>query len=192
MENKETKSERKQCKRLGKQAKRTEEKQKAHERVQKKKNPKKEQKWAKQQCRATKKEARRKFNALQRQRLTEPAQPKLVSAALEKNIQRWFVSGEGYKIPSVFLNHTENGVKKVVDSVSGPKKVYTILKCVLVIHTLKTGEKIYADFNGRSKTHIITTQLGDTYEEMKGKMLESLSKFQKEGSGWQLHSFEGL
>ena len=27
---------------------------------------------------------------------------------------------------------------------------------------------------------------------MKGKMLESLSKFQKEGSGWQLHSIEGL
>ena len=115
-----------------------------------------------------------------------------MSTASEKNIQRWFVSGEGYKIPSVFLNDTKDGVKKVVDSVSEPKKVYTILKCVLVKHTLKTGEKIYADFNGRSKTHIITTQLSDTYEEMKGKMLESLSKFQKEGSGWQLYSITGL
>ena len=61
------------------------------------------------------------------------------------------VSGEGYKIPSVFLNDTEDGVKKVVDSMSEPKKVYTILKCVLVKHTLKTGEKIYADFNGKAK-----------------------------------------
>ena len=115
-----------------------------------------------------------------------------MSTTLEKNIQRWFVSGEGYKIPSVFLNDTKDGVKKVVDSVSEPKKVYTILKCVLVKHTLKTGEKIYADFNGRSKTHIITTQLSDTYQEMKGKMLESLSKFQKEGSGWQLYSITRL
>ena len=40
--------------------------------------------------------------------------------------------------------------------------------------------------------HTVTTQLRDTYEEMKGKMLESLTKFQKEGSGLQLHSIEGL
>ncbi len=147
----------------------------------------------KQQHRATKKEARRKLNTLQgRQRLTEPAQPKLVSAALDKNVQRWFVSGEGYKDPNVFLNHTEHGVKEVVNSVSGPKKVYTMLKCILGKIALKTGEKVYANFNGRSKTHTVTTQLGDTYEEMKGKMLESLTKFQKEGSGLQLHSIEGL
>ena len=81
-----------------------------------------------------------------------------MSSALEKNVQRWFVSGKGYKLPNVFLNDTKDGVKKVVDNVNGPKKVYTILKCVLVKHALKTGEKIYADFNGRSKTHTITTK----------------------------------
>ncbi len=116
-----------------------------------------------------------------------------MSSALEKNVQRWFLSGKGYKLPNVFLNDTKDGVKKLVNTVLiGPKKVYTILKCILVKHDLKTGEKIYADFIGRSKTHIIMTKLGDTYEEMKGKMLESLSKFQKEGSGWQLHSIVGL
>ncbi len=92
----------------------------------------------------------------------------------------------------MFLNATENDVKKVVDNVSEPKKVYTTLKCVLVKHDLKTGDRIYTEFNGRSKTHTITSQLGDTYAEMKGKMLESLGKFQKEGSGWQLYSITGL
>ncbi len=92
----------------------------------------------------------------------------------------------------MFLDHIEDGVREVVDKVDGSKKVYTILKCVLVKHNLKTGDRIFSDFHGPSKTHTITTKLGETYKEMKGKMLESLAKFQKEGSGWQLHSIKGL
>ena len=119
-------------------------------------------------------------------------EPQLTSSAIDGNAQKWFISGEGYKIPSVFLNDTEDSVRKVVDSVSKTKKTYTTLKCILVKINLRTGDRTYADFNGRSKTHTISTQLGDTYEEMKEKMLESLSKFQKEGSGWQLYSIVGL
>ncbi len=188
---KETKSQRKQRQRLERQAKQAETQRKAHEQAQKK-NPKKNRKEKKRQHRATKKEARRKLSILQRRRLTEPARPELVSNAIEGNVQRWFISGEGYTIPSEFLNHTEEGVKEVVDRVSGPKKVYAVLKCVLVKHNLKTGERVFSDFNGHSKTHTITTELGDTYEEMKGKMLESLAKYQKEGSGWRLYSIKGL
>ncbi len=176
---------------MERQAKQAETQRKAHEQAQKK-NPKKNRKEKKRQHRATKKEARRKLSILQRRRLTEPARPELVSNAIEGNVQRWFISGEGYTIPSEFLNHTEEGVKEVVDRVSGPKKVYTVLKCVLVKHNLKTGERVFSDFNGHSKTHTITTELGDTYEEMRGKMLESLAKYQKEGSGWQLYSIKGL
>ncbi len=192
METKETKSERKQRKRFEQEIARREEKQKAHERAKRKKNPKKERKQAKRQHRATKKEARQKLNALQRQRLIEPAHPQLVSNVLEGNVQRWFVSGEGYKDPNVFLNHTEDGSKEAIDSVNGPRKVYTVLKCKLKKIDLKTGKETHADFIGKSKTHTITTQIGDTYEEMKQKMLQSLTKFQREGSGWQLHSIGGL
>ncbi len=92
----------------------------------------------------------------------------------------------------MFLSSVKDGVKEVVDGVDGPRKTYTVLKCDLVKHNLKTKEKIFTEFNGRSETHTITTQLGDTYEEMKGKMLESLAKYQKEGSGWQLHRIVGL
>ena len=115
-----------------------------------------------------------------------------MSNAIEGNVQRWFVSGEGYTIPSVFLDHIGDGVREVVDRVDGSKKVYTVLKCVLVKHNLKTGDRVFSDFHGLSKTHTITNELGNTYEEMKGKMLESLAKYQKEGSGWQLHSIKGL
>ena len=188
----ETKSERKQRKRNEQEIARKEKKQKAHEQANRKKNPKKERKQAKRQHRATKKEKRQKLKKLQQQRLTEPAQPRLVSSALEGNVQRWFVSGEGYKDPSVFLDHTDDGVKEKIDSVNGPRKVYTSLKCVLKKTDMKTGKETYAEFVGRSKTHTITTQIGNTYEEMKQKMLESLVKFQREGSGWQLRSVEGL
>ncbi len=188
---KETKSQRKRRQRLERQAKQAEEQLRSRERTQRK-NPKKVRKEAKRKHRATKKEERRKLKALEQQRLAEPARPVLVSTSLNGNVRRWFVSGEGYKIPDVFLNSVRDGVKDVVDGVDKPIKTYTVLKCNLVKHNLKTKEKIVTEFNGRSDTHTITTELGDTYEEMRGKMLESLSKFQKEGSGWQLYSIVGL
>ncbi len=57
---------------------------------------------------------------------------------------------------------------------------------------MKTGIETYTDFVGRSKTHTISLKIGDVYEEMIEKMLESFAKFQKEGSGWQLKSINGL
>ena len=188
---KETKSKRKQRQRLERQAKQAETQRKAHEQAQKK-NPKKNRKEKKRQHRATKKEAKRKLNTLQQRRLTEPAIPELVSNAINENVQRWFISGEGYIDPNAFLDHIGNGVREVVDGVDRSKKVYAVLKCVLVKHNLKTGDRIFSDFNGHSKTHTITNELGDTYDEMKEKMLESLAKYQKEGSGWQLYSIKGL
>ena len=189
---KETKSQRKRRQRLERQAKQAEEQLRTHEQAQKRKNPKKARKEAKRKHRATKKEVRRKLKALQQRRLTEPARPNPVSSSIDGNVRRWFISGEGYKIPEVFLSSVKDGVRDVVNGVDGPRKTYTVLKCDLVKYNLKTGERIFTEFNGKSRTHTITTELGDTYEEMKGKMLESLSKFQKEGSGWQLHRIVGL
>ena len=187
---KETKSQRKQRQRLERQAKQAETQRKAHEQAQKK-NPKKNRKEKKRQHRATKKEARRKLSILQRRRLTEPARPELVSNAIEGNVQRWFISGEGYIVPEEFLDSVRDGVTNVIDNVNGQKQVYAVLKCVLMRNNLKTGERIFSDFNGHSRTHTIA-ELGDTYKEMKGKMLESLAKYQKEGSGWRLYSIKGL
>ncbi len=188
---KETKSQRKQRQRLEKQAKQAETQRRAHEKAQRK-NPKKARKEKKRKHRATKKEAKRRLSQLQQRRLVEPARPENVMNAIDGNVHRWFVSGEGYMTPEDFLNSVRDGVKEVVDGVVGPKKVYTVLKCVLVRHDLKTGSRIFSDFNGHSKTHTVTAELGETYEEMKDKMLESLAKYQKEGSGWQLYSVKGL
>ncbi len=124
--------------------------------------------------------------------ITKISEPQLKSSPLNRNVQKWFIPGEKYIIPDAFLIDAESGVKKVVDDAKGPKKTYTSLKCVLVKVDLKTCDRIYTNFNGRSKTHTVTTQLEDTYEVMKDKMLESLAKYQKESSGWQLYSIVGL
>ncbi len=116
----------------------------------------------------------------------EPAKPKLIKDAIDGRIQKWFVDGNEYKDPQVFLYDIESGVRKTIDGVNGPKKVNTNLECVLEKMEPKTDVGETDTFGARSKTHTITVKLGDTYAEMRDKMLESLAKFQRNGSGWQL------
>ncbi len=66
------------------------------------------------------------------------------------------------------------------------------LSCVLEKEDPKTCNKEEDKFGARSGTYTVTVQLGDTYDEMKDKMRENLSKFQRNGNGWQLKSIIGL
>ena len=102
------------------------------------------------------------------------------------------MDGSEYLDPDVFLHDIANGVKRMVDSFNWPKNVYMNLSCVLEKEDPKTGVREEDTFGSRSGTHTVTVQLGDTYDEMKDKMRENLSKFQKNGSGWRLKSIIGL
>ena len=102
------------------------------------------------------------------------------------------MDGSEYLDLDVFLFDIADGVKKVVDGVDVPKKVHMNLSCVLEKEDPRTGVKEQDTFGWRSGTHTITVQLGDTYDEMKDKIREKLSKFQKKGSGWGLKSIIGL
>ncbi len=124
--------------------------------------------------------------------LPEPAQPKLIKGAIDGRIQKWFVDGSEYKDPQLFLYDIESGVRKTIDGVNGPKKANTNLECVLEKMDPKTDVGETDTFGARSKTHTITVKLGDTYAEMRDKMLESLAKFQRNGSGWRPKEIIGL
>ena len=76
--------------------------------------------------------------------------PTLIRSALNGNVQKWLIDGSGFKDPNVFLSYAERSVKETVDNVDGAKKVYINLKCILFKVDLKTDERIYANFNGRS------------------------------------------
>ncbi len=69
----------------------------------------------------------------------KPARPELIKGALNGRAQKWFVDGSGYKDPSVFLYDIEDGVRKAVDNVSGPRKVGTNFSCVLAKEDPRTG-----------------------------------------------------
>ncbi len=102
------------------------------------------------------------------------------------------MDGSQYKDPDVFLFDIKSGVKKIVGGVNGPKRVHMNLSCVLEKEDPKTGDKEEDTFGARGGTHTVTVQLGDIYDEMKDKMRENLSKFQRYGSGWRLKSVIGL
>ena len=80
----------------------------------------------------------------------------------------------------------------MVDEVKKSKKVSMNLSCILEKEDAKTGNKMEDTFGSRSKTKVVTLQLGDAYGEMRDKMLENLAEFQKNGSGWRLKSIYGL
>ena len=125
-------------------------------------------------------------------RPTEPPAPRLTREAMNGAVQKWFIDGSEYLDPDVFLYDTTDEVRKLVDGFKWPKKVYMNLSCVLSKEDPRTGAEEEDMFGSRSGTHAITVQLGDKYDEMKEKMRENLSKFQKNGSGWRLKSIRGL
>ncbi len=125
-------------------------------------------------------------------RPSEPSRPTLRRRFRGGQSSLWFVDGREYLDPEVFLHDVASGVKETVDGVSGPKKVHMNLSCVLEKEDPKTGTKMEDTFGARSKTQTITLQLGKTYDEMRDRMLENLSEFQRNGSGWRLKSIHGL
>ena len=127
-----------------------------------------------------------------RRQPSEPPKPKLTKKAMNGTVQKWFIDGSEYLDPDVFLYDTTDEVKKLVDSFNWPKKVHMNLSCILSKEDPRTGAEEEDMFGSRSGTHAITVQLGDKYDEMKEKMKENLSKFQKNGSGWRLKSIIGL
>ena len=123
---------------------------------------------------------------------SEPPKPKLTKKAMNGTVQKWFIDGSDYLDPDVFLYDTTDEVKKLVDGFDWPKKVHMNLSCILSKEDPRTGAEEEHMFGSRSGTHAITVRLGDKYDEMKEKMKENLSKFQKNGSGWRLKSIRGL
>ena len=81
------------------------------------------------------------------------AQPILISHAIRKNTQKWFVKGAGYKDPCIFLDSTTPAVIRLIDSVnSAGKKVNVVLICKMMKTDPATGENTYTVAHFRSKT----------------------------------------
>ena len=55
-----------------------------------------------------------------------------------------------------------------------------------------TGKDTYTVIHCRSKVHTIYDNANEDYTDMRGRMLENFYKWQRNGSGWRLHSIDRL
>ena len=121
--------------------------------------------------------------------------PTLVSEAIRKNTSKWMIPGGGFKDPVVFLESTTPPAERLINSIdSVGKKVYTVLVCKMTRTNPETGKDTITIAHFSSKTHSMISEedVKNEYPIMKEKMLESLAKYQRLGSGWRLQSVEML
>ncbi len=117
-----------------------------------------------------------------------PTIPVLVSSAIKKNTAKWKISGDGYKDPLVFFNNVRSAVGGVINGVSGTKKVYTVLLCLMGRENPKTGVTETTIMHAKSKTRTITTDFDTKYTEIVDMTLENISRFVRRRCGWRLRS----
>ena len=111
-------------------------------------------------------------------------QPILISRTIRRNTQKWFVKGDEYNDPDVFLKSTAPAVGRLIDSIgSAGKKVNAVLICKMVKTGLATGKKDYTVVHFRSKTHTMFDNVRDEYSVICERVLENFANFQRMGSG---------
>ena len=99
----------------------------------------------------------------------------------------------GIMTPDVFLGSMAPAVERLIDSINrAGKKVNVILICKMMKTDPATGKKDYTIAHFRLKTHTMFDNVRDEYSAICECVLENFANFQRMGSGWQLHSIEGL
>ncbi len=92
-----------------------------------------------------------------------------VTEAIRRGVSIWEIPGNNNEGPSVFLDRTQDEVRRVVTEVPGTKKVNTILECEMVREDLSTGEQIFAPCHARSKVHVVHDNFDDENVTMRGE-----------------------
>ena len=73
-------------------------------------------------------------------------------------------------------------------------KVKLILSCMMERVDIKSGEVIAkeAAFHSKTEVNLASTDSNELFSKMKETVLESLAKFQRQGSYWRFHSLSSL
>ena len=114
-------------------------------------------------------------------------------SSLKQFAKQYTIDGvESYSVLAFF-----QAVKPiVVNFLSSQKniKIEFVLRCNMSKTSLLTGKSIIkpAFFNSFIEIIFEDTDIEEIYEKSVDKMIESLTKYTKEGSGWKIHSVEGL
>ena len=122
--------------------------------------------------------------------LFQPTQPK--SALKNFEIQRQIKGLNGYDPESFLLNSKQPITNLMINT--RQTKVKLIVSCMMEKVDLKSGKVIAKEAAIHSKTGVNfeSTNSNELFSKMKETVLESLAKFQRQGSNWIFHSVLSL
>ena len=110
----------------------------------------------------------------------QPTQTK--SALMNFTIQYRIKGSNGYDPESFLLNSMQPITNLMIDT--RQTKVKLILSCMMVKVDLKSGEVIAKEsaFHSKAEVNLESTDSNELFSKMKETVLESLAKFQRQGS----------
>ena len=110
-------------------------------------------------------------------------------SALKKFAIQYRLDGSnGYDPESFLLNSRQPITNSVINS--RQTEVKLILSCMMEKVDLKSGEVIAkeAAFHSKTEVNLESADCNELFSKMKETVLESLPKFQRQGSNWRFHS----
>ena len=117
-------------------------------------------------------------------------QPTETKSALKNFAIQYRIKGSnGYDPESFLLNSKKEPITNLMIN-TRQTKVKFILSCMMEKFDLKSGEEIAkeAAFHSKTEVNLESTDSNELFSKMKETVLESLAKFQRQGSNWRFHS----
>ena len=122
----------------------------------------------------------------------KPTTPKETS--LNGYLKTYRIEGKEGIDPKTFLSESKQEVFKKIKEQKLPIKLKLIFVCEFIKENLTTGkidEKL-GYFKSLVEAIYESTDISEVYDRMVNSFIESIQKFQKEGSGWQFKKVEYL
>ena len=116
-------------------------------------------------------------------------QPTHSKYALRKFAILHQINGLNGHDPESFLLNSEQSITNLMIN-TRQTKVKLILSSMMEKLYLKSGEVISkeAGFHSKTGVNLESTNCNELFSKMKESVLESLAKFQRQGSNWRFHS----
>ena len=120
-------------------------------------------------------------------------QPTQTKSALKDFAIQYRIKGSNdYDPESLLLNSKQPITNLMINT--RQTKVKSILSCMMKKVDLKSGEVIAKEpeFHSNTEVNLKSTDSHELFSKMKETVLESLAKFQRQGSNWRFHSVLSL
>ena len=110
-------------------------------------------------------------------------------SALKKFAIQYRVDGKYWIDPYIFLVNSKQSITNLMIN-TRQTQVKLILSCMMEKVDLKSGEVIAKEtaFHSKIEVNLESTNSNELFSKMKETNLESLAKFQRQGSNWRFHS----